>query len=98
MSDPQNCGTYRYCVKVPKTVSKDGEIYLCADEVRLQPDGSILFLGYRWDTDVHPWVKTVEELRVNLALAPKSWTAVYAASCLEGSAVAVESWAGEVVR
>jgi hypothetical protein len=93
-----NYGKKRYCVKVPKTVSKGGEIYLYADEVRFQPDGSVIFLGYFWNTETRPRVKANEELGVNLALAPKSWTAVYAASCLDGSAVAVDIWDGEVVR
>ena len=33
-----------------------------------------------------------------LALAAGKWTAFYAASCLDGSAVAVQHWAGEVER
>ena len=33
-----------------------------------------------------------------LALAAGKWTAYYAASCLDGSAVAVQHWAGEVER
>lgn len=97
MSESINYGHKRYCIKVPKTVSKNGEIYLCADEVRFNPDGSVIFLGYYWDTEVHPWVKEDEELRVTLALAPKNWTAIYAASCFDGSAIAVESWEGEVI-
>ena len=31
-------------------------------------------------------------------LAAGKWTAYYAASCLDGSAVAVQHWAGEVER
>ena len=33
-----------------------------------------------------------------LALAAGKWTAFYAASCLDGSAGAVQHWAGEVER
>lgn len=39
---------------------------------------------------------SVRSRHVNLALAPKAWTAVYAASCICGGAVAVEHWKGEV--
>jgi hypothetical protein len=35
---------------------------------------------------------------INLAIAPGHWTAVFAASCMDGSAVAVHHWKGEVVR
>ena len=101
MNDSSYCASYGnkyWCVKVPKTMSKNGEIYVFADDVRFQQDGSVLFMGYGWDTSVRPRVKTREELAVNLALAPKNWTAVYAASCMDGSAIAVEHWAGEIVR
>lgn len=86
-------GNYYWCVKVKKTVSTDGEIYVHADEVEVK-DGSVIFLGYGW-TDGE---KDRQRLQVNLALGPGSWTAIYAASCLDGSAVAVDHWAGEVVR
>jgi hypothetical protein len=98
MNEATDYGNFYWCVKVPKTMSKSGEIYVFADEVQFQLDGSVLFLGYGWDNSVHPHVKTRETLRVNLALAPKSWTGVYAASCMDGHAIAVEHWAGEVVR
>ena len=96
MSDSSTYGQFYWCVKTPKTISQSGEIYVFADEVKFNQDGSVLFLGYRWDTNARPRVKTEEELHVNLALAPKAWTAVYAASCICGGAVAVEHWKGEV--
>jgi hypothetical protein len=33
-----------------------------------------------------------------LALAAGKWTAFYAAACMDGSAVAVQRWPGEVER
>jgi hypothetical protein len=77
-------GKYYWCVKVKKTISKDGEIYIMADNVVVNNDGSVSFIG----KDVYP----------NLILPAGSWLAVYAASLLDGSAVAVEHWAGEVDR
>jgi hypothetical protein len=85
-----------WCVKVKKTISGDGEIYLNADEVQFRPDGSVVFLGYGWN--IHTGEKTRADLIVNLALSSGSWIAVYAASCLDGGAVAVQHWKGEVIR
>ena len=35
---------------------------------------------------------------VNMTFGPGQWQAAFAASCIDGHAVAVEHWPGEVVR
>jgi hypothetical protein len=79
-------GKFYWCVKTD--LSDSGEIYVYADEVRYTPVGSVSFVSKRTDGC---------EI-TNLALAPGSWTAVFAASCFDGHAVAVEHWEGEVAR
>ena len=79
-------GQYYWCVKTG--LSDDGEMYLFADEVRHLPTGGVHFVSRRADGD---------EI-TNLALAAGQWTAVFAASCWDGHAVAVERWEGEIVR
>src|SRR6266566_4394385 len=89
MTDTSRYGRFYWCVKVTKDLSKDGEIYLMADDVRVQ-GGALVFLqrdGKEKGID-----------RVNLLIPVHKWSAVYAASVLDGSAVAVEHWAGEVLR
>lgn len=80
-------GDYYWCVKT--TLSDDGEMYVFANEVRFLPTGGVLFVAPNCDG--------VGE-RTNLALAPGNWSAIFAASCWTGHAVAVEHWKGEVVR
>jgi hypothetical protein len=84
---PSDYGKYCFCVKTP--LSESGEIYVMADETDFTADGAVIFLGTRTDK---------EDDRTNLALAAGQWSAVYAASCWDGSAVAVEHWKGEVNR
>jgi hypothetical protein len=79
-------GQYYWCVKTP--LSGSGEIYVHADEARILPDGTLSL--NRMDDGVVKYV--------NLAIAPGQWTALYAASVLDGAAVAVEHWEGEVSR
>ena len=88
MTETKDYGRYYWCVKVPKTVSKDGEIYVYADQVRVLPSGVLECVAQSKDG--------IE--RMNLGLAPGQWTAIYAASVMDGSAVAVEHWSGEVSR
>ena len=78
-------GAYYWCVKTD--LAGDGEIYVFADVVRYQ-DGAVLFLRLRDDGTEQS----------NLALAAGQWTAVFAAGCLDGQAVAVEHWKGEIAR
>lgn len=80
-----NYGQYYWCVKVPKTLSENGEIYVHADKVSLSATGALLF-------------ENSKDWTFNLVLAPGQWLACYAASVFDGSAVAVEHWKGEVDR
>lgn len=82
VANPGQYGDKYWGIKVTKDVSPDGEIYLNANEVRVAPDGSLLMIG----NGGYPV----------LTLAAKKWTAVFAASCIDGHAVAVEHWTGEV--
>jgi hypothetical protein len=90
MSNASNYGNLYWCVKT--TMSKDGEIYLHADSVRFTPTGDVVFSNApnpaKGDTEPTPM----------LALASGHWTALYAASTLDGHAVAVEHWKGEAVE
>ena len=80
---PARYGRYYWCIK--SNQSENGEIYAYADAVKVE-DGHLLL--YR-DKD--------GELEPTLAFAPGSWAVFYAASVMDGSAVSVEQWAGEVL-
>lgn len=75
-------GRFYWCVK--SDLSPEGEIYLHADRVEFLPSGAVVFHCDQWG---YP----------NMAFAAGQWTAVYAASVIDGHAVAVEIWKGEVV-
>jgi hypothetical protein len=79
-------GNLYWCIKTK--LSEDGEIYVMADEARILPDGTLSMIQMR----------AGDAPRVNLAIAPGSWIACYAASLIDGAAVAVERWKGEVDR
>ena|ERR1700685_1929540 len=78
-------GRFYWCVKTD--LSDDGEIYVYADEVRHLPTGGLVFVSLRDERE-----------QTNLALANGQWTAVFAAGCWDGHAVAVEHWKGEIQR
>lgn len=83
-SGPARYGDYYWCVKT--SLSENGEIYLYADRASIEA-GVLTFSRLRG-----------EEFEPTLVLAPGQWTACFAASLLDGNAVAVEHWKGEVVR
>jgi hypothetical protein len=85
MAEPSKYGKYYWCLK--SDLSEDGEIYVHADEVRVTPTGGVLFVS-----------KDVNGEHVRLAVASGKWSAVFAASLIDGSAIAVEHWKGEVTR
>lgn len=87
MRGTERYGQYYWCVKVPESISSDGEIYLYADKCMILPDGTIQFIGIKDD-----------EEHINLAFAQGQWFCVFAASVIDGAAVAVEHWAGEVLE
>ena len=80
-------GKYYWCIKVPKSVCPKGEIYACADKAEVTGGGELVL-----------WQDGKKGPSVNLAFAQGQWHVIFAASCLDGSAVAVERWEGEVVR
>ena len=84
---PDGYGKYYWCVKTG--LSKSGEIYVYADRVEFTATGDVIF-----------WADPAGKrpLTANLTIAAGHWTAVFAASCLDGSAVAVMHWEGEVIR
>jgi len=87
MSDANQYGQYYYCVKVSKDLSKQGEIYVRADEVKTHPDGAVAFISKR----------EAKQNFTNLLIPSGKWNAVYAASVIDGHAVAIEHWTEEVI-
>lgn len=83
---PEEYGRYYYCVKVPTNISKRGEIYIWVDYVTVTDCGVLILVGQG------------EKNTPLLSLAPGQWIAFYAASVIDGSAVAVEHWEGEIVE
>lgn len=83
----ENYGYYYWCIKTVEGVSKDKEIYINADEVEITQNGDLVF----WHT--------VDEKRVyqNLSISKGNWIVFYAASVMDGSAVAVSHWKGEYI-
>lgn len=84
---PDQYGNKYWCVKVPSNISQDGEIYVYGDTVEVTSNGELIF-----------WREKEQERYQNLALASGSWLVFFAASFMDGSAVAVEHWKGEVIR
>jgi len=85
MSNCNHSGQYYWCVKTD--LSEDGEIYVHADEVEITPNGALVFLRVYGDSDSQ-----------NLGIARGHWKSFHAADVMDGGAVAVEYWKGEVVR
>jgi len=86
MSENESYGDHYYCVKTPLSISENKEIYLMADFLEVFPDGSLAFF-HNEDTGRY----------INLLLSSGEWNAVYAASILDGHAVAIEHWKGELI-
>jgi hypothetical protein len=79
-------GQRYWCVK--SSLAADGLIYLVADEVRVLPDGTLVFIHNR---DNGPPV-------TNLAIAPGNWSACYATRVDDETPIAVQRWGGVVDR
>ena len=88
MGEEEKYGQYYWCVKVTPDLSPEGEIYLFADEVNAMPGGTLEFLRLKTAA------KGPTQRYPNLILPAGKWLAVYAASVLDGSAVAVTIWKG----
>ena len=86
MQETLRYGKKYWLIMVPKSVSIDKEITLMADTVYVQ-GGALVFSQ-----------KDGDDYSVNLVMAPGQWIAAYAASMLDGHAVAVEHWREQVNR
>lgn len=89
--DTAQYGEYYWCIKVSEDMSEDGEIYVYADTCRVMPNGELVCLGHRNK-------KFEGEYIINIAVAPGKWNAVYAADILDGAAIAVVHWEGEIIE
>lgn len=77
-------GEYYFCVKTK--LSPDGEIYVHGDSVDFTPNGGVTF-----------WKHFEDGKRVpTFAASNGQWIAVYVASIIDGGAIGVEHWKGEV--
>ena len=94
MREPSNFGKRYWCVKVNKDLSENREIYVNADKVSYSPNGDVVFKGTFYNKKTE---KYEGEERVRLIIANGKWEAVYAASLLDGHAIAVDHWKGEVI-
>jgi len=91
MNRPSRYGDCYWCIKTK--LSKSGEIYLNADRIEITANGSLVcWEGGRAEGDRLPDIPAVM-----LAIPSGKWDAYYAASCIDGHAVAVEHWEGEVL-
>jgi hypothetical protein len=90
---PEQLGAYYYCIKVTGDVSEDGEIYAYADRVVVTAAGTLVLFHV-----FTPREQAEEQEEMTLMIPGGKWLAVYAASSLDGSAVAVEHWADEIVE
>lgn len=88
MRDTSRYGGRYWCCKVTEDVSLTQEIYLTADEPRINLDGSVSFVRTLEDGTVIP----------NLIIPAGKWWAIYGASYFDGHAVAVDHWIGEIVN
>lgn len=75
-------GKCYWCVKTH--LSKSGEIRLLADKVEILDEGTLVFYQDKEGA-----------LNLMLSLSSGRWSAVYAASMIDGHPVAVDHWEGE---
>lgn len=104
--NPDACyfGTKYWCIKVTRTISGDGEIYIHADRVEISSGDLFAFSDYEIPAKTeygttgpdYEGKATREPPICTLALARGSWTAFFAASCMDGHAVCADHWSGEI--
>ena len=82
MSNSDSYGKYYWCVRV----NDKEEVYAFADIVN-NVNGTLFLLSEEKDEATKE-----TKVTVNLAFAPGHWQTIYAASVLDGGAVAVEHW------
>jgi hypothetical protein len=109
MQNADQYGRRYWCVKSP--LSQDGEIYLHADFVEVSNNGDLQLVQKRKLPEVRRSRRgrsTQPEddgnydddddigYVVMLAIAAGNWTCVFAASVIDGHAVAADHWKGEI--
>jgi hypothetical protein len=86
-SDASRHGRGYYCVGL----YDEREAYVFADEVVFHENGDLIFLGRGTRNEGHASADEATP-EVMLAFAPAYWSFVYAASVVDGHAVAVAHW------
>jgi hypothetical protein len=81
VSEPSKYGQLYWRIVLPESVSGDGVIYAYADEVVVGKGGELS-------------LESDSGKAKRLILAPGQWIACYAASCIDGEAVAVCDYSG----
>ncbi len=92
MSDASKYGSKYFCIRL--TDKKGTEVYVYADDVRVEASGTLVLIGgYRTETKIPD-----DGPQTNLAFAPGQWACIYAASAIGGAPVAVEHWDGRITK
>lgn len=87
MDDKLPQGKFYWRVKVPTTISLDGEITFYADNVYVTPSSGLS--AYNGNSKE-------KNYRTVIGLAPGTWTAVFPASIADGQPVTILHWPGVV--
>jgi hypothetical protein len=85
----RDCTHYGRSYRCVKTANHDDEIYLHADTMVVNDHGDLIAIGHQ---------SSEAGEHANLAIAAGQWSMFFAASCIDGAAVAVEHWKGEVIN
>jgi len=90
-------GQAYWCIGVPESIAPDGQIYAMACRAEVDQTGAlILWRDSRLQQD--DTYAPMDRPAPNLAFAAGQWRYFFAASLMDGSAVAVEHWKGEVAE
>ena len=85
----RNEGTVRYGRRYFCAKTATGEIYVMANRAEITAHGDLLF----WGTFQADYDKPDDGQEIlNLALSAGQWSSMYAASLMNGDAIAVEHW------
>lgn len=92
--DASTYGRSYWCVGLKDAEAT--EVYLHADEVRIADSGALI-LESRGNRSPDGRPDTSKPLEPYVAFAPGEWSFLYAASVMDGHAVSVQSWPGQIV-
>jgi hypothetical protein len=81
-------GRSYWCIRTD--LSRDGEIHVLADRLEITSCGALI----AWGSEREPEVGVQPAPTMNLVCAAGQWSAAYAASPVDGSGIAIQSWAG----